>query len=519
MASQDYFGESPPDVAGPAVLSTLERDRATYGEQIAEFFSRGIGARDTKNTYDEGLFVKLNEATKFYGLDKGKLNIGEIYKECYVNLTKLTKKAGHGGGNKRRNQRGGTRLNEFLQLVGLVKVPEPATHFDRVFWFYNEAGKAFNVVYDLLHNALTPLPLTKPTIWGQISSLSGQVPNALSVAVAAARAAAHTAAARATVLSDAVAALRAAGHVATASTRAMPLRVQMFWPEDRLPLVVTMIKNINPAHWPAIIAGCVTAVSFLEKMYEKLQVKLEAKRRINKVITDGIIAKDKVDSDAQARLFHEMYDKFFKVYLQDMGHEIDLDGSTSPKAPSEEERRRAEKIMDEALEKGFPESDNNDYLVKQAEAEAVAQPGAEAQPEAGAVQRTDTLPAGNNTDLYAVEQMTPQAHNDLLERARAQRLAQEEREAATREAARLEAARLEAATREAATREAAKGTHRDKRIKLDLGGGNRTMNRRKKSRRSKTIRKKRRLGNPIKKRKQFTKKRKARNKGKRKTRR
>lgn len=50
-------------------------------------------------------------------------------------------------------------------------------------------------------------------------------------------------------------------------------------------------------------------------------------------------------------------------------------------------------------------------------------------------------------------------------------------------------------------------------------GGNRTMNRRKKSRRSKTIRKKRRLGKSIKKRKQFTKKRKARNKGKRKTRR
>ena len=252
--------------------------------------------------------------------------------------------------------------------------------------------------------------------------------------------------------------LAAAGPAATAAIWRMPLGVRLPQPyPDRLAMILTMVNNIKPENWVVILSAGYTAVSFLIEMNKKLQEKLVKNRETNAEAAATMDAQDKVDTEAQTDVFRRMSDEFFTDYFNDHSKPGFV-------AVTDVAKQDAEEII------------------------------------TAAVERVTTLLANDDADLK-----TPMEDRyEAIDIARGKRPRFDPSGAGPQPGAAELGSQTGAAELGSQT-----GSF----------GGNRTMNRRKKSRRSKTIRKKRRLGNPIKKRKQFTKKRKARNKGKRKTRR
>ena len=442
-----------------------------YKEYVDMFLRDGLnlGAGDI-----EGQLKVLDPAVPvlFYELNYT-FNFLELYTMLYDTIDSLTK-VNSGGG-----QRGGASPSEMLTMLKNFltgrPTPTPETYFNNLIWFFNKAPTTFKVVYDLLHNKLTKQPPPQ-TLYQRVYELGQRVVTSGTGAVA------HTPSQRLYQrLYTASQGLEQAAAAARVNTWQMPLRAQIFFPPDRLSMILIMIKNIKPEEWVVIGTVGYTAGKFLAKMYVKLQEKIELGRADNLERVKTMIATNQVDAAAQQEVFLKMSIEFLNEYVEDIGSKNVLtvtEIDTSPEAAA-----RAEQIMERVL----------------------------------------TLDAEDNDDVVEQKGMTAAQLEQVFDDARAARVARDGARLAFKKTRSFDPDPESELPLQKKLAEAVEPGQQPGAAALGSQtgpfGGNRTMNRRKKSRRSKTIRKKRRLGKSIKKRKQFTKKRKARNKGKRKTRR
>ena len=491
-------------------------DEVGCKDAVKDFLKVGLGATDDDILERRLIKSQTVSTTKFYGIAYVNVDFYYLRKILHETITEKFHTSPQSSGDKRsRGQRGGASASEMLEMLKKVVTgrpdPTPKTYFNNLIWLSNEAGKSFNVVYDLLHKRVPPKTPTENFL-GRISAFvtAARAANAPAhaPAVPAPAAAALAAVARATGAAGAAfEAARTAGHTATVSPYAMPLRMQLFSPPDRLAMILIMIKNITPEEWVVIASVGYTAATFLKKMYDKLQEKLESDRAKLEEHKQEFDAKDKVDTDAQAAVFLKISEEFLKEYVDDIWVKDDLNGDVTDTS------REAPKKVEEIMERVFTllaaddADQDNDWTTEQ--------------------------------QGEVVEMQRKRIATDAAAKAKAEAEAIPEAAAAAAAASGVAAAQAAAAQAAQVAVAAAAGGPGPQaggpgpqaggpgpQAGVWAGpatgtgtGGNRTMNRRKKSRRSKTIRKKRRLGKSIKKRKQFTKKRKARNKGKRKTRR
>lgn len=489
-AALDDYGDSQGGVGDHAVLSTIGQDRADCRVQITLFFNLGIGARYTQNTYGKDLYDTLNKATGFYEFtfEKGDLDIelGEIYKLCYTILGDQT------GGNKRRNQRGGVSyhdaLNSFKQLVGLP--PPSKTYIEGIMELLTKSHESFGTVWSLL-SGLGPSKILTSNTFKRANDV---------------------------VMSR---------YVYPIGTH------QLVHNPQYMEKILFFLQNLSAEEWALIAVAFGTGVSFLVKVYDYILLQRAEKAKAIAIEAKAVAtqAAQAAQAAAEAAATQAVATQAAQAAAQDKAQ---FDAQVAAEVARQVATEVARQVAVEVAR--YAAAQEVQALEKQENAEA----------DANLVQGAHQVAPDTNLDIGAavVEQLVKFAEGDGSPQVAAAPSLASANAILKRQVTDIVAAAdnwkvdnqneienkvIESRKAREIARERIDGDidlqqGPSKRGKPDAmspssAGGNRTMNRRKKSRRSKTIRKKRRLGNPIKKRKQFTKKRKARNKGKRKTRR